>query len=86
VGKKMSERIALELRDKVDQVGIESKTAPVQVVTEENERTRKDALSALQNLGYTPKAARRAIEKALALVKEDDLEGLIRKSLKLLVS
>jgi Holliday junction DNA helicase RuvA len=86
VGKKMAERMALELRDKVNQVGIESKTAPVQVVAGENERTRKDALSALQNLGYTSKAAGRALEKALALVKEDDLEGLIRESLKLLVS
>jgi len=86
VGKKTAERIALELREKMDQVGIESTTAPVQIVDKENERTRKDALSALQNLGYPSKAANRALEKALTLVKEDDLEELIRKSLKLLVS
>ena len=86
VGKKMAERMALELRDKAARIGGEWITGPARITVERDDRTRKDALSALQNLGYSSKAATLAIEKALDVVKENDLEDLLKEALKQLVS
>ena len=43
-----------------------------------------DALSALVNLGYSPKSAKMAVDKAKSRVGEITLEGLIRESLRTL--
>ncbi|MFH1350215.1 MAG: Holliday junction branch migration protein RuvA [Pseudomonadota bacterium] len=85
VGKKMSERIALELRDKASGIRGELTVLPLRAITMEEKRIRDDALSALLNLGYPAKSARHAVEKALLVVKDDNLEGLIKESLRLLV-
>lgn len=83
IGKKTSERIVLELKDKI------KKLSPGQVTSlsrgPEAETHWEDALSALVNLGY-PKAL---AEKALGQIKSDpdetiSLENLLRKVLKLL--
>ena len=61
VGKKTAERICLELRDKLvltDQQAAASAAAPTRASVEE------DVHSALVNLGYRPKDAEAAIEKA----------------------
>ena len=84
VGRKMSERIALELRDKALRVRGDSETPPAKIVTGEDRRVFDDALSALLNLGYPSKSAKHAAEKALSLVKDMSLENLIKEALRLL--
>jgi len=84
VGKKTSERIALELKDRALKVLGREDLPPLPSVEGEDKGLVDDALSALFNLGYSPKAANMAIEKARSRVKELTLEGLIREALKLL--
>jgi Holliday junction DNA helicase RuvA len=84
VGKKTAERIALELREKALGVRGDLEAPPAKIVTDEDKRIFDDALSALLNLGYPPKSARRAVEKALNRVKNVSLENLIKEALKLL--
>jgi Holliday junction resolvasome RuvABC DNA-binding subunit len=43
-----------------------------------------DALSALLNLGYSTKAAKGAVEKALSVVPDVNLEGVIKEALRIL--
>ncbi len=84
VGKKTAERIALELKDKALGVRGDSEAPPAKIVTDEDKRIFNDALSALLNLGYPPKSAKRAVEKALNRVKDVSLENLIKEALRLL--
>lgn len=84
VGRKTAERIALELRDKASGVRGDLEILPTKVISGEDKRVFDDALSALLNLGYPAKSARRAVEKALSVVKEVNLEGLIKEALRLL--
>ncbi|MBI3353986.1 MAG: Holliday junction branch migration protein RuvA [Nitrospirae bacterium] len=81
IGKKIADRLILELKDKVQHI------APA---TEDRKRTEKnrlidDALSALINLGYNRAIAKDAVEKISGGAGEDvSVEGLIRESLKVL--
>ena len=84
VGKKTSERIALELKDRALKVLDREDLPPVPSFEGEDKGLVDDALSALFNLGYSPKAANMAIEKARSRVTELTLEGLIREALKVL--
>ncbi|HBF42721.1 MAG TPA: Holliday junction branch migration protein RuvA [Desulfobacteraceae bacterium] len=84
VGKKTAERIALELKDRATKVLGNEEISPVPVLEEGDRRLTDDALSALLNLGYSPKSAKMAIEKARSVIKEMTLEGLIRESLRVL--
>jgi len=82
IGKKTSERIVLELKDKIKKLGPVTQM-PLSQKTEESQW--EDALSALINLGY-PRAV---AEKALSQIPRDTdvvitLEDLLRKALKLL--
>ncbi|MBW2216330.1 MAG: Holliday junction branch migration protein RuvA [Deltaproteobacteria bacterium] len=84
VGKKTAERMALELKDRALKVfGQEELLAP-DIPEGEDKRRIDDALSALLNLGYSPKFAKPALEKARTSTKEMTLEGLIREALRLL--
>ena len=85
VGKKMSERIALELKDKASGIRTDLQIPPVQALTDRDKEIFDDALSALLNLGYPAKSAKRAVEKALSIIKDISLEGVIKEALKLLV-
>jgi len=84
VGKKTAERIVLELKDRaLKHLG--DKEMPSTPVTDERERAlRDDALSALTNLGYQSKAAKRALEKASRSGEAMTLEALIKEALKAL--
>jgi Holliday junction DNA helicase RuvA len=84
VGKKTAERIALELRDKALGVRGDLGAPPARIVTDEDKRVFDDALSALLNLGYPAKSAKRAVEKALNRVEGVSLENLIKEALRLL--
>ncbi|MBW1766373.1 MAG: Holliday junction branch migration protein RuvA, partial [Deltaproteobacteria bacterium] len=74
VGKKMSERIALELKDKALGVRADLQIPPPKAITDEHKAVFDDALSALLNLGYPAKSAKGAVEKALSIEKDISLE------------
>ncbi len=78
VGKKLAERLVVELRDKVGAGG----EAPARGPTGQVE---SDALEALASLGYAAKVARDAVEAASA-GGASGLEELVRESLKRLAS
>ncbi len=84
VGKKTAERIALELKDKALKVRGESKELPTGILGDKDEGVYDDALSALLNLGYPAKSAKRAVEKAITQTKDVTLEGLIKEALRFL--
>jgi Holliday junction DNA helicase RuvA len=85
VGAKVAERIVRELRDKTGDLGLA--VAAASSVQANNGHAGAgasildDAISALVNLGYKPAEAKRAVESCGEAGARDDLEGLIRKSL-----
>lgn len=84
VGKKTAERIALELKDRASHALARQEVPPLPVYETEDKALIDDALSALVNLGYPAKSAKRAIERAQSSVTEITLEGLIREALRML--
>jgi Holliday junction DNA helicase RuvA len=80
VGKKLAERLVLELKDKLDDFAV----APVQSAVQGP--AVDDVLSALVNLGYQHAASEKAIEQALAKDKTlaGDFDGLFRGALKVI--
>ena len=84
VGKKTAERIALELKDRAQKTIGREDIPPLPTLEGKEKGIVEDALSALLNLGYTPKAAKTAVEKARSKITEMSLEGLIREALKVL--
>ena len=64
IGKKTSERIALELRDKALKLKGTLEPLASQVLLPEEKPMLDDAASALVNLGYSAKSARDAVERA----------------------
>lgn len=87
VGKKTAERIALELKDRSatllanQRSGIRPDAGPL---LDEGDTGIEDAVSALMNLGYPSRSARKAVELARPRIEASDLEGLIREALRLL--
>jgi Holliday junction DNA helicase RuvA len=82
VGKKTSQRITLELKEKASTlasgVGLELRDkVPIR-----DKGMYEDALSALINLGYPTKAAKNAIESALDKSDEVNLETLLKEALR----
>jgi len=84
VGKKTAERMVLELKDKLDAVGMPAaasaaaaRPAPALSAVEQ------DVLSALINLGCNRAAAEGAVRKAKSAGIADDFEPLFRRSLEL---
>ena len=80
VGKKLAERLVLELKDKLDDFATIPVPAGLQGAAVE------DVLSALTNLGYQRPAAEKAIEQAVAKDKAlaGDFDGLFRGALKVI--
>ena len=78
VGKKLAERLVVELKDKLDDFAV----APTQVSVQGP--AVEDVLSALVNLGYQRVAAEKAIEQAVSKDKAlaGDFDGLFRGALK----
>ena len=81
VGKKTAERIALELRDKLEGVG--AAPAPGGPPAAVLSVAEQDALSALVNLGCNRAAAEAAIRKAKAAGAPAEFEPLFRRALEL---
>ena len=78
VGKKLAERLVVELKDKLDDFAVAPAPATVHGAAVE------DVLSALVNLGYQRPAAEKAIEQAVEKDKAlaGDFDGLFRSALK----
>ena len=77
IGKKTAERIVVELRDRVDGIGVSlpgtaASGAPLDAASE--------ATVALQQLGYKPAEVMRLVQKVAA--DGDDAETIIRKALR----
>ena len=80
VGKKTSERIVLELRDRLTQVTV---TAPAGAhQADDGDRLRDDLLSALQNLGYHRPQAEKAIDSTLQTMPDSTFEHALKSALR----
>jgi Holliday junction DNA helicase RuvA len=84
VGKKTAERISLELKDRAIETLGSSPQEIVEVAGGVDSELIDDAMSAFINLGYSAKAAKMALEKALSSMRDVTLEGLIKEALKAL--
>jgi Holliday junction DNA helicase RuvA len=80
VGRKGSERIVLELREKLGPISSEGDVAGSEPSATGAEQ---DVISALQNLGCTRDAAQAAVRKALEAGVGPDFEPLFRRSMEL---
>jgi Holliday junction DNA helicase RuvA len=81
VGKKTAERMVLELRDKLDFLGVSApQSAPAKSAFEAHE---EDVISALMNFGATRAAGEAAVVKARSATEPNDFDSLFRRALKL---
>jgi Holliday junction DNA helicase RuvA len=86
VGKKMAERLVVELKDRIpprEWVIAHAESLPAQL-----KELYREVLSALMNLGYKRKEAEKAIERALRKEKDPEgvgLEALLKSTLRELV-
>lgn len=80
VGKKLAERLVVELKDKLDDFAVAPVASAVKGAAVD------DVLSALVNLGYQRPAAEKAIEQAVSKDKvlAADFDGLFRGALKVI--
>ena len=85
IGRKMAERLILELKEKVMKQMAADAIPAADAKQKQAEMMREDALSALMNLGYKAGAARDALEKAARDLKEEPaMDQLLKKALKIL--
>ena len=88
VGKKMAERMVVELREKAGELAagsmaVEGLPPSVVPVQDADSETREQALSALLNLGYPKAQAERVVDSAASSAGEGaSLEELIRHALR----
>jgi Holliday junction DNA helicase RuvA len=82
VGKKTSQRITLELKEKASYLSEGIEAPPRDRPQIKDKVIFDDALSALINLGYQSRFAKRAIENVLFKDNEIDLETLLKEALR----
>ena len=83
VGKKMAERLILELKEKVIKKMMMEKMPAADDQHQAREIIIEDVLSALVNLGYKSNVARDALDKALRASEEElGMDQLLKKTLK----
>jgi Holliday junction DNA helicase RuvA len=83
VGRKTAERMVLELRDKLDLLGIPARAAASGSPTSGFSATEEDVVSALMNFGASRASAENAILKARSATEANDFDPLFRRALKL---
>lgn len=81
IGKKLSERIVVELKEKVAEFALEARSSSLQIERVATEPL-SDATEALKSLGFTAKDAERALRQAQVHVQSGDVGALIREALK----
>jgi holliday junction DNA helicase RuvA len=85
IGKKMAERLILELKDKAAKKMAADQLPAMDHRQKQNEMIREDVLSALVNLGYKAGTAKDALDKAASGMEgEPNMEILLKKALKIL--
>jgi Holliday junction DNA helicase RuvA len=85
VGKKMAERLVLELKEKVMKKMLADQIPLADDRHKANQLIKEDVLSALINLGYKNNMARDALDKVIQPSKEElTLDQLLKKTLKIL--
>ena len=82
VGRKTSQRITLELNEKVSDLSEGMGVRPREKAEIRHKENFDDALSALINLGYPSRSAKKAIEHALRRESEINLETLLKEALR----
>lgn len=83
IGKKTSERLVLELKDKLPTSALDgSSTAGPNHPASRDQRSR--LLAALTNMGYRPAEAERAVKALEPRLQELELSDLLREALKIL--
>lgn len=82
IGKKMAQRIILELKDKIKPDELVA-VGGEEILGGENTENISEALEALIALGYTEKEAQKVLD---SVNKNDSLENIIKSSLRLLMS
>ncbi|MFV0295861.1 MAG: Holliday junction branch migration protein RuvA [Hyphomicrobiaceae bacterium] len=89
VGKKLAQRIVMELKDKAAALGValpavtQTAKGAVSLAAQSGPASAAEAISALANLGYNPQQASTAIAVAVAELGEDaDTSKLIRRGLR----
>jgi Holliday junction DNA helicase RuvA len=85
VGRKTAERLVIELRDKVGELGLDGTTpADPKAHSVPADAVFDDALSALTNLGYQRNLAEKALKQAVQEGTELSVQKLLRRGLQLL--
>jgi holliday junction DNA helicase RuvA len=85
VGRKMAERLILELKEKVARKMMSGQVPAADGEHKAGEMIREDVLSALVNLGYKNNTARDALDKVMQMTTENfTLDQLLKKTLKIL--
>ena len=82
VGKKTSQRITLELKEKVSDIYEGIEVLPMEKVQIRNKEIFDDALSALINLGYPSRSAKIVIENVLRNDNDINLDTLLKEALR----
>lgn len=80
VGRKTAERVVLEMKDRLSQLGAPPEGEPVHATT--GERLRDDLASALQNLGYHRALADKAIDAAVTSAGATSFEQALKAALR----
>jgi Holliday junction DNA helicase RuvA len=81
IGKKIAQRIILELKDKINLGDVREKGAVINQIDIDNEKL-SEAMGALIALGYSDKEAEKSIEKA---DRSKSVEDIIKQCLKILM-
>ncbi len=84
VGKKTAERMVLELRDKLDLLGIPARAGAAAAPKSVFNPTEEDVISALMNFGASRSAAESAVTKGRSSEESNDFDPLFRRALKLI--
>ncbi|HNY49704.1 MAG TPA: Holliday junction branch migration protein RuvA [Smithella sp.] len=85
VGKKMAERLILELKEKIIKKMMLEKTTEEDIQSHAEDLIREDVLSALINLGYKNNVAKDAVDRAMRSADEAiSMDTLLKKTLKIL--
>jgi Holliday junction DNA helicase RuvA len=83
IGTKTAQRIIVDLKDKISQIGIVAATSATSPIVAANE-TAEEAIAALVALGYQPTAARACVNKLQASDTKITVQGLIKAGLQML--
>ncbi|NTW06750.1 MAG: Holliday junction branch migration protein RuvA [Syntrophaceae bacterium] len=85
VGRKMAERLILELKEKIAKKMTLEQVPAASDQQKGDEMIKEDVLSALVNLGYKNNTAKDALDKVLQITEEKlSLDALLKKTLKIL--